>query len=38
MMSKVILTAALVGAELTRKETPYLPLTTDEIAELVHLD
>lgn len=32
-MKKVIITAALVGAELTRKDTPYLPLTPDEIAE-----
>jgi 3-keto-5-aminohexanoate cleavage enzyme len=29
----VILTAALVGAELTRKDTPYLPLTPDEIVQ-----
>lgn len=36
-MTKVILTAALVGAELTRKETPYLPLTPDEIAEAARL-
>jgi len=27
------MTAALVGAELTRDHTPYLPLTPDEIAE-----
>ncbi len=33
MINPVIITAALVGAELTRKETPYLPLTPDEIAE-----
>lgn len=32
-MKKVIITAALVGAELTRKETPHLPLTPAEIAE-----
>src|SRR5215813_1154112 len=32
-MSQVIVTAALVGAELTRDQTPYLPLTPDEIAE-----
>lgn len=36
-MTKVIITAALVGAELTRKETPYLPLTPDEIAEAARL-
>ncbi len=29
----LILTCALVGAELTRMETPYLPLSPDEIAE-----
>ena len=32
MAEPVILTAALVGAELTRENTPYLPLTPDEIA------
>lgn len=36
-MKPVIITAALVGAELTRKETPYLPLTPDEIAEAARL-
>ena len=34
---KIIITAALVGAELTRKDTPYLPLTPDEIAEAARL-
>lgn len=29
----LIITSALVGAELTREQTPYLPLTPDEIAE-----
>jgi 3-keto-5-aminohexanoate cleavage enzyme len=29
----VIITCALVGAELSRKDTPYLPLTPGEIAE-----
>jgi 3-keto-5-aminohexanoate cleavage enzyme len=29
----VIITAALVGAEVTREQTPYLPITPDEIAE-----
>jgi 3-keto-5-aminohexanoate cleavage enzyme len=29
----VILTAALVGAELTRRDTPYLPLTAQEVAD-----
>jgi 3-keto-5-aminohexanoate cleavage enzyme len=28
----LVLTAAIVGAELTRAETPYLPFTPDEIA------
>ncbi len=32
-MIPVIITAALVGAELTREQTPYLPLTPQEIAE-----
>ncbi len=32
MAGPVIITAALVGAELTRANTPYLPLTPDEIA------
>ncbi len=36
-MQKLIITAALVGAELTRKETPHLPLTPDEIAEAARL-
>jgi 3-keto-5-aminohexanoate cleavage enzyme len=30
---EVILTAAIVGAELTRERTPYLPLTPREIAD-----
>lgn len=36
-MSQVVITAALVGAELTRRETPYLPLTPKEIAEAARL-
>lgn len=32
-MSKLIITAALVGAEVTREQTPYIPLTPAEIAE-----
>ena len=32
-MDKLIITAAVVGAELTREDTPYLPLTPEEIAE-----
>jgi 3-keto-5-aminohexanoate cleavage enzyme len=30
---EVILTAAIVGAELTRGQTPHLPLTADEVAD-----
>jgi 3-keto-5-aminohexanoate cleavage enzyme len=30
---EVILTAAIVGAELTRQQTPYLPFTPDEVAD-----
>jgi 3-keto-5-aminohexanoate cleavage enzyme len=33
MADPVIITAAVVGAELTRENTPYLPLTPEEIAE-----
>ncbi len=29
----MVLTAAMVGAEVTREQTPYLPITADEIAE-----
>jgi 3-keto-5-aminohexanoate cleavage enzyme len=29
----MILTAALVGAEVTREQTPYVPITAEEIAE-----
>lgn len=36
-VSPVILTAALVGAELTRQQTPYLPLTPVEIADAARL-
>jgi 3-keto-5-aminohexanoate cleavage enzyme len=32
MAEPVIITAALVGAELSRENTPYLPLTAEEIA------
>ncbi len=32
-MSPMVLTAAMVGAEVTREQTPYLPMTADEIAE-----
>jgi 3-keto-5-aminohexanoate cleavage enzyme len=30
---EAILTAAIVGAEITRAQTPYLPITADEIAD-----
>ncbi len=36
MATPLIITAALVGAELTRENTPYLPLTPDEIAAESH--
>jgi len=29
----MVITAALVGAEVTRKDTPYLPITAEEIGE-----
>jgi 3-keto-5-aminohexanoate cleavage enzyme len=32
-MSPMVITAALVGAEVTREQTPYLPMTAEEIAE-----
>ena len=32
-MDKVIITCAMVGAEVTREHTPHLPLTPQEIAE-----
>jgi 3-keto-5-aminohexanoate cleavage enzyme len=32
-MSEAILTAAIVGAEITRAQTPHLPLTAQEIAD-----
>ncbi|MFC4077319.1 3-keto-5-aminohexanoate cleavage enzyme [Salinithrix halophila] len=32
-MDKLIITAALVGAEVTREDTPHLPVTPEEIAE-----
>ena len=30
---EIILTAAIVGAEITREQTPYLPISPEEIAE-----
>lgn len=35
-MQKLIITAALTGAEVTRKEQPNLPLTPEEIAEAAY--
>lgn len=35
-MNKFMITAALVGAEVTRAEQPYLPLTPQEIAEAAY--
>lgn len=35
-MDKLIITVALTGAEVTRKEQPNLPLTPDEIAEAAY--
>lgn len=32
-MEKLIITAALVGAEVTREDTPHLPITPEEIGE-----
>ncbi len=31
-LSKLIITAALIGAEVTREQSPYIPLTPEEIA------
>ncbi|MGE6761556.1 3-keto-5-aminohexanoate cleavage protein [Corallococcus interemptor] len=33
MMKPMVITAAMVGAETTREQTPYLPITAEEIAE-----
>src|SRR5690606_41255335 len=33
MSRPLIITAALVGAEITRDDTPYLPITPEEIAQ-----
>ena len=35
-MNKLIITAALVGAEVTRQEQPHLPLTPTEIADAAY--
>lgn len=32
-MKKLIITAAVCGAEVTRKQTPYIPLTPEEISD-----
>lgn len=36
-MEKLIITAAICGAEVTRKQTPYIPLTPEEIAQEAYL-
>lgn len=33
MSTPMVITAAMVGAETTREQTPYLPITAEEIAE-----
>ncbi len=33
MSNPMVITAAMVGAETTREQTPYLPITAEEIAE-----
>ncbi|RYZ34370.1 MAG: 3-keto-5-aminohexanoate cleavage protein [Myxococcaceae bacterium] len=33
MSTPMLITAAMVGAETTREQTPYLPITAEEIAE-----
>src|SRR5215471_4738244 len=33
MSAPIVITAAMVGAETTREQTPYLPITPEEIAE-----
>ncbi len=35
-MNKLIITAALTGAEVTREQQPNLPITPDEIADAAH--
>lgn len=35
-MEKLIITAALTGAEVTKEKQPYLPVTPDEIAEAAY--
>ena len=35
-MDKLIITAALTGAEVTREQQPNLPITPDEIAEAAY--
>lgn len=32
-MSPMVITAAMVGAEVTREQTPYLPISAEELAE-----
>ncbi len=35
-MDKLIITACLTGAEVTREQQPNLPITPDEIAEAAY--
>lgn len=35
-MQKLMITAAICGAEVTKKETPYLPVTPDELAQAAY--
>ncbi len=32
-MEKVIITAAITGSRISRKQTPYIPITPDEIVQ-----
>ena len=34
MNTPMVITAAMVGAETTREQTPYLPISAEEIAEV----
>lgn len=36
-MEKLIITAAVCGAEVTREQTPYIPITPEEIAQEAYL-
>ncbi len=32
-MEKMIIAAALTGSQITKKQTPYIPVTPEEVAE-----